>query len=74
MNLGISGNFGQEKPCTEDAKGWNNPKKKCFGRLIWEGRTFTDLQELTEFNLSLQSLFCINFSKTSNLARVLKNY
>ena len=32
----------------------------------------TDSHELTELILSLQSLFCINFSKTSNIARVLK--
>ena len=31
VNLGIFGNFGQEKPCTdEDAKGFYKPKKKWF--------------------------------------------
>ena len=66
MNLGISGYFGQEKPyAEEDEKGWYDPKQKWLWRLIWEGGSFTDLQELTELNLGLQNLFCINFSKTS---------
>ena len=52
MNLGIFGNFGQEKPCAEeDAKGWYEPKQKWFWRLIWEGGSVTDIQELTELNL-----------------------
>ena len=34
VNLGISGNFGQEKPCAEeDAKGWYEPKKNGYGDL-----------------------------------------
>ena len=58
MNLGISGNFGEEKPCAEeDAKGWYDPKKKWFWRLIWEGTPVIDSQELTELSLSLQNLF-----------------
>ena len=40
--------------------------------MIWEFRPINDLHELTKLSLSLQNLFCINFSKTSNLARVLK--
>ena len=34
VNLGISDNFGQEKPrVEEDPKGWYDPKKKGFGEL-----------------------------------------
>ena len=66
VNLGISGNFGKEKPCAEeDQKGWYKPNKKGFWRLIWEGRPIADTQELIELSLSLQNLFYISFSKTS---------
>ena len=52
VNLGISSYFGQERAyAEEDAKGWYNPNKKWFWRLIWEVGSVMDLQELTELNL-----------------------
>ena len=65
MNLGISGKFGQEKPCTEeDPKEWYDPNEKWFWRLVWEGGYFSDPQELEGPNLSVQNSFYIIFSKT----------
>ena len=43
VNLGISGNFGQEKSCAEeDPKGWYDPNKKGFWKFIWEGMPVRD--------------------------------
>ena len=66
MNLGISGNFGQEKHyAEEDSKGWYEPNQIGLWILIWECMSITDPYELTNLIFSLQSLFCINFIKTS---------
>ena len=66
VNLEISGNFGQEKPCIEeDPKEWYKPNKKGFWKFICEFMPITNPQELTELSFSLQNLFYISFSKTS---------
>ena len=53
MNLGISCNFGQEKPCAkEDPKKWNDPNEKWLWRYLMEGGSIIDPQELTGLSLS----------------------